>query len=139
MKTLKIFDDNGTETYSGACLVNTVIFRGRIHGEIRKINQNFMKFTIRLSNGKDSTLNQWRKPTFATCCIFSPQVAIIEQEYKTEDEIWLIGKYSEKEYNGQIHREFYVRDIIPKSKYKSIENKKEPASQASFANDDLPF
>lgn len=36
MKTTKIYD-NEKEVYSGNCYVNTVIFRGRIYDEFKKL------------------------------------------------------------------------------------------------------
>ena len=53
MKTTKIYD-NEKEVYSGNCYVNTVIFRGRIYDEFKKVGQDGIKFSLQLSNGKDS-------------------------------------------------------------------------------------
>ena len=36
MKTTKTYD-NEKEVYSGKCYVNTVIFRGRIYNEFKKV------------------------------------------------------------------------------------------------------
>ena len=95
MKTTKIYNDE-KEVYSGNCYVNTVIFRGRIYGDFRKIGQNGVKFSLQLSNGKrrgaaaksrseicenqkfgstriySDTENsgEWNKPTFADCTAF---------------------------------------------------------------------
>ena len=38
MKTIKIYDDE-KEIYTGNCFVNTVIFKGRIYGEIKEIGR----------------------------------------------------------------------------------------------------
>lgn len=51
MKTTKIYD-NEKEVYSGNCYVNTVIFRGRIYDEFKKVGQDGIKFSLQLSNGK---------------------------------------------------------------------------------------
>ena len=52
MKTTKIYD-NEKEVYSGNCYVNTVIFRGRIYDEFKKVGQDGIKFLLQLSNGKE--------------------------------------------------------------------------------------
>lgn len=52
MKTTKIYD-NEKEVYSGNCYVNTVIFRGRIYDEFKKVGQDGIKFSLQLSNGKE--------------------------------------------------------------------------------------
>ena len=52
MKTTKIYD-NEKEVYSGKCYVNTVIFRGRIYDEFKKVGQDGIKFSLQLSNGKE--------------------------------------------------------------------------------------
>ena len=69
MKTTKIYD-NEKEVYSGNCYVNTVIFRGRIYNEFKKVGQDGIKFSLQLSNGKDSKTGEWNKPTFADCTAF---------------------------------------------------------------------
>ena len=96
-KKIKIFK-NETNIYSGNCYVNTVIFRGRIYDEFKKVGQDGIKFSLRLSNGKErvvaptesrtklgehndtncsrfysdkeKSLERWRKPTFADCTAF---------------------------------------------------------------------
>ena len=69
MKTTKIYD-NEKEVYSGKCYVNTVIFRGRIYDEFKKVGQDGIKFSLQLSNGKDPKTGEWNKPTFADCTAF---------------------------------------------------------------------
>ena len=51
MKTTKIYN-NEKEVYSGNCYVNTVIFRGRIYDELKKVGKDGIKFSLQLSNGK---------------------------------------------------------------------------------------
>ena len=51
MKTTKIYN-NEKEVYSGSCYVNTVIFRGRIYGDLKEVGQSGVKFSLQLSNGK---------------------------------------------------------------------------------------
>ena len=45
--------DNEKEVYSGNCYVNTVIFRGRIYDEFKKVGQDGIKFSRQLNNGKE--------------------------------------------------------------------------------------
>ena len=96
-KKIKIFK-NETKIYNGNCYVNTVIFRGRIYDEFKKVGQDGIKFSLQLSNGKErvvaptesrtkfgennnpscsriysdkeKSLERWRKPTFADCTAF---------------------------------------------------------------------
>ena len=49
MKTTKIYN-NEKEVYSGNCYVNTVIFRGRIYDELKKVSQDEIRFSLQLSN-----------------------------------------------------------------------------------------
>jgi len=137
MRTIKIFNEE-KEIYNGACSVNTVIFKGRIFGEIQKINDRIIKFTLQLSNGKDPSTDQWRKPTFVKCSAFDSMSKEIIKDYKTGEEIWVIAKYYTNKYNDKIYHEFCVRDVIG-TKVKEVENKKETASKSDFLDDDLPF
>lgn len=132
MRTFKIFDE-GKEIYNSSCSVNTVIF-----GEFQKINDKIIKFTLQLSNGKDPSTNQWRKPTFVKCSAFDSMSKEILKEYKTGDEIWLIAKYYRNKKDDKIYHEFCVRDVID-SRVEKSENKKETASKSNFLDDDLPF
>ena len=68
-KKIKIFK-NETNIYNGNCYVNTVIFRGRIYDEFKKVGQNGIRFSLQLSNGKDPKTNEWNKPTFADFTAF---------------------------------------------------------------------
>ena len=90
MKTTKIYN-NEKEVYSGNCYVNTVIFRGRIYDEFKKVGQNGIRFSLQLSNGKDPKTGKWNKP---------------------KDEIWLIAKYYSKQQDGKYYKGFIVREII---------------------------
>ena len=137
MRTFKIFDE-GKEIYNSSCSVNTVIFKGLIFGEFQKINDKIIKFTLQLSNGKDPSTNQWRKPTFVKCSAFDSMSKEILKEYKTGDEIWLIAKYYRNKKDDKINHEFCVRDVID-SRVEKSENKKETASKSNFLDDDLPF
>mgnify|MGYP000320682358 CR=1 FL=1 len=137
MRTFKIFDE-GKEIYNSSCSVNTVIFKGLIFGEFQKINDKIIKFTLQLSNGKDPSTNQWRKPTFVKCSAFDSMSKEILKEYKTGDEIWLIAKYYRNKKDDKIYHEFCVRDVID-SRVEKSENKKETASKSNFLDDDLPF
>ena len=129
MKTTKIYD-NEKEVYSGNCYVNTVIFRGRIYDEFKKVGQDGIKFSLQLSNGKDSKTGEWNKPTFADCIAFGKLAQRILTEYKPKDEIWLIAKYYSKQQNGKYYKGFIVREII-------TEQEIQQASESVF--DDLPF
>lgn len=129
MKTTKIYD-NEKEVYSGNCYVNTVIFRGRIYDEFKKVGQNGIRFSLQLSNGKDPKTGKWNKPTFADCTAFGAVAKRILNEYKPKDEIWLIAKYYSKQQDGKYYKGFIVREII-------TEKEIQQANKSVF--DDLPF
>ena len=151
MKTTKIYN-NEKEVYSGNCYVNTVIFRGRIYDEFKKVGQNGIRFSLQLSNGKDSKIGEWNKPTFADCTAFGAVAKRILNEYKPKDEIWLIAKYYSKQQDGKYYKGFIVREIITEQeiqrgtragnsrlKYseKCSTNARENSNFETF--DDLPF
>ena len=128
-KKIKIFK-NETNIYNGNCYVNTVIFRGRIYDEFKKVGQDGIKFSLQLSNGKDPKTNEWNKPTFADCTAFGGIAKRILNEYKPKDEIWLIAKYYSKQQDGKYYKGFIVREII-------TEKEIQQANKSVF--DDLPF
>ena len=130
MKTTKIYNDE-KEIYSGNCYVNTVIFRGRIYGDLKEVGQSGVKFSLQLSNGKDESTGQWNKPTFADCTAFGNVSKKILKEYKPTDEIWLIAKYYSKQIDGKYYKGFIVREII-------TEQEIEKAGE-ELLDDDLPF
>ena len=132
MRTFKIFNDE-KEIYNGPCSVNLVIFRGRIFGEIQKINEKIIKFVLQISNGKNSNTDKWRKPTFVKCSAFDSMSKEIIKEYKTGDEIWVIAKYYRNKKDDKIYHEFCVRDVIDTK----VKNSKEESN--NFLDDDLPF
>ena len=129
MKTTKIYN-NEKEVYSGNCYVNTVIFRGRIYDEFKKVGNDGIKFSLQLSNGKDSKIGEWNKPNFADCTAFGAVAKRILNEYKPKDEIWLIAKYYSKQQDGKYYKGFIVREII-------TEKEIQQANKSVF--DDLPF
>ena len=150
-KKIKIFK-NETIIYSGNCYVNTVIFRGRIYDEFKKVGNDGIKFSLQLSNGKDSKIGEWNKPTFADCTAFGAVAKRILNEYKPKDEIWLIAKYYSKQQDGKYYKGFIVREIITEQeiqrgtragnsrlKYseKCSTNARENSNFETF--DDLPF
>mgnify|MGYP000289777035 CR=1 FL=1 len=150
-KKIKIFK-NETNIYSGNCYVNTVIFRGRIYDEFKKVGQNGIRFSLQLSNGKDPKTGEWNKPTFADCTAFGAVAKRILNEYKPKDEIWLIAKYYSKQQDGKYYKGFIVREIITEQeiqrgtragnsrlKYseKCSTNARENSNFETF--DDLPF
>ena len=137
MRTFKIFNEE-KEIYSNSCSVNMVLFRGRIFGEIQKINDKIIKFVLQLSNGKDPNTGQWRKSTFVKCSAFDSMSEEICKDYKTGDEIWITAKYYRNKKEDKIYHEFCVRDVID-AKVKEVENKKETASKSDFLDDDLQF
>ena len=151
MKTTKIYN-NEKEVYSGNCYVNTVIFRGRIYDEFKKVGQNGIRISLQLSNGKDPKTGEWNKPTFADCTAFGAVAKRILNEYKPKDEIWLIAKYYSKQQDGKYYKGFIVREIITEQeiqrgtragnsrlKYseKCSTNARENSNFETF--DDLPF
>ena len=129
MRTTKIYD-NEKEVYSGNCYVNTVIFRGRIYDEFKKVGNDGIKFSLQLSKGKDPKTGEWNKPTFADCTAFGAVAKRILNEYKPKDEIWLIAKYYSKQQDGKYYKGFIVREII-------TEKEIQQANKSVF--DDLPF
>ena len=150
-KKIKIFK-NETNIYSGNCYVNTVIFRGRIYDEFKKVGNDGIKFSLQLSNGKDSKIGEWNKPTFADCTAFGAVAKRILNEYKPKDEIWLIAKYYSKQQDGKYYKGFIVYEIITEQeiqrgtragnsrlKYseKCSTNARENSNFETF--DDLPF
>ena len=130
MKTTKIYD-NEKEVYSGSCYVNTVIFRGRIYGDLKEVGQSGVKFSLQLSNGKDKVTDEWNKPTFADCTAFGDVAKKILKDYKPKDEIWLIAKYYSKQVDGKYYKGFIVREIITQQEI-------EKAGE-ELLDDDLPF
>lgn len=130
MKTTKIYD-NEKEVYSGSCYVNTVIFRGRIYGDLKEVGQSGVKFSLQLSNGKDKVTDEWNKPTFADCTAFGDVSKKILKDYKPKDEIWLIAKYYSKQVDGKYYKGFIVREIITQQEI-------EKAGE-ELLDDDLPF
>ena len=130
MTTTKIYN-NEKEVYSGNCHVNMVIFRGRIYDELKKVGKDGIKFSLQLSNGKDSKTGEWNKPTFADCTAFGETAKRILKEYKANDEIWLIAKYYSKQQDGKYYKGFIVREII-------TEQEIQHAGETVFDND-LPF
>ena len=137
MRTFKIFNED-KEIYNGSCSVNLVIFRGRIFGEIQKINDKIIKFVLQISNGKDPKTDQWRKPTFVKCSAFDSMSKEILKEYKTGDEIWIIAKYYRNKKDDKIYHEFCIRDVID-TKVKNTDNKEKMVSESNLLDDDLPF
>ena len=150
-KKIKIFK-NETNIYSGNCYVNTVIFRGRIYDEFKKVGNDGIKFSLQLSNGKNEESGEWNKPTFADCTAFGEVAKKILKEYKPKAEIWLIAKYYSKQHDGKYYKGFIVREIITEQeiqrgtragnsrlKYseKCSTNARENSNFETF--DDLPF
>ena len=74
MRTIKIFNEE-KEIYNGSCSVNMVLFRGRIFGEIQKINDRIIKFTLQLSNGKDP-----RRPAHAVLIPRAPDFIVLPMQ-----------------------------------------------------------
>lgn len=130
MKTTKIYNDE-KEIYSGNCYVNTVIFRGRIYGDLKEVGQSGVKFSLQLSNGKNEESGEWNKPTFADCTAFGDVSKKILKEYKPKDEIWIIAKYYSKQAQSKYYKGFIVREIITKQEI-------EKAGE-ELLDDDLPF
>ena len=129
-----------------------MIFRGRIYDEFKKVGNDGIKFSLQLSNGKDSKIGEWNKPTFADCTAFGAVAKRILNEYKPKDEIWLIAKYYSKQQDGKYYKGFIVREIITEQeiqrgtragnsrlKYseKCSTNARENSNFETF--DDLPF
>lgn len=153
MKILKIFEDEA-KVYNGNCYVNTVIFKGRIYGEFRDAGEDGIKFSLKISNGKDEKTGEWRTPEFAGCTAFREVAKQILREYKAGDEIWILAKYYSKQHEDKYYKGFIVREVIKKqeangkirtnnsktnyNKTKSNVDKNNNNSE-DFNEDDLPF
>ena len=136
MRTIKIYDDE-KEIYTGNCFVNTVIFKGRIYGEIKEIFQNGIRFSLKLSNGKDEITGEWLKSTFADCVAFGNLADKLKQSYSQNDEIFLIAKFTSKQRGDIYYKNFVVREIVG-NKEKSQEFDQQKIEKL-IENDDLPF
>ena len=136
MRTIKIYDDE-KEIYTGNCFVNTVIFKGRIYGEIKEIFQNGIRFSIKLSNGKDETTGEWLKSTFADCVAFGNLADKLKQSYSQTAEIFLIANYTSRKQNDTYYKTFVVREIV-RNRGKSQEFDQQKIEKL-IENDDLPF
>ena len=136
MRTIKTYDDE-KEIYTGNCFVNTVIFKGRIYGEIKEISQNGIRFSLKLSNGKDEITGEWLKSTFADCVAFGDLADNLKQSYSQNDEIFLIAKFTSKQCGDIYYKNFVVREIIG-NKEKSQEFDQQKIEKLIEAGD-LPF
>ena len=136
MRTIKIYDDE-KGIYTGYCFVNTVIFKGKIYGEIKEISQNGIKFSLKLSNGKDETTGEWLKSTVADCVAFGELAEKIQKEYTFGDEIFLIAKFTSKQRGDIYYKNFVVREIV-RNMGKSQEFDQQKIEKL-IENDDLPF
>lgn len=135
MKTIKIYDGE-KEIFSGNCYVNTVIFKGKIYDEIKEISQNGIKFSLRLSNGKNEESGEWNKPTFADCVAFGDLADKIKKSYSQNDEIFLIAKYTSRKQNDVYYKNFVIRDLVSN---KEAEKSDQQKIEKLIETDDLPF
>lgn len=142
MKTTKIYN-NEKEVYSGNCHVNTVIFRGRIYDELKKVGQDGIKFSLQLSNGKrqgtavksrseicknqkfDSTRlysdtensGEWNKPTFAESTAFGETAKRILKEHKAKDEFCSLQNITQDSRMASIIRVLLFAKLSRDKKY----------------------
>ena len=133
-RVLKIYDDD-KEIYSGNCSVNTAIFKGKIFGDFNEIgleNQG-IRFKVKVSSGKDKNTDKWNKPTFVDCAAFGEICERIKSDYKAKDEIFIIAKYYQKEYEGRYYKGFIVKDVIQNKK------SEDGYSNDLLENEYLPF
>ena len=157
MKIFKIFD-NEKEIYSKNLSVNTVYFKGKIYGEIKKYDENIANFTIKLSNGKmqnnepnhsnfnsneEKSAEQWRKPTFAYCTAFGQTAQKLLENYGEKDEIQLIAKFYSKQKNGKFYNGFIVKEILgensQKKNFTPNNSQNYNSKLEQLTDDDLPF
>ena len=89
---------------------------------------NGLRFSLKVSNGKDETTGEWKKSTFADCSAFGKIAEKIKKEYQTKGEIFVIAKYYQKEHEGRYYKGFVVKKVI--------QNKKEDENPK---DDYLPF
>lgn len=73
---------------------------------------NGLRFSLKVSNGKDETTGEWKKPTFADCSAFGKIAEKTKKEYQTKDEIFIIAKYYQKEHEGRYYKGFVVKQVI---------------------------
>ena len=137
-RTIKIFEDEA-EVHNGTCYVNTVIFTGRIYGELKKTVGDGVKFSLKISNGKDDKTGEWRKSTFADCTAFREVANQILKDYKQGDEIWILAKYYCKEHEGKYYKGFVVREVLNGNKTEDNNVDKNNNNFEDFNIDDLPF
>ncbi len=135
MKTIKIYDGE-KEIFSGNCYVNTVIFKGRIYDDIKEISQNGIKFSLRLSNGKNEESSAWNKPTFANCVAFGDLADKIKKSYSQHDEIFLIAKYTSRKQNDIYYKNFVIRDLVSNKEAEKYDQQK---LEKLIETADLPF
>lgn len=73
---------------------------------------NGLRFSLKVSNGKDETTGEWKKPTFADCSAFGKIAEKTKKEYQTKDEIFVMAKYYQKEYEGRYYKGFVTKQVI---------------------------
>lgn len=131
MRTIKIYNDE-KEIYRGSCSVNTAVLRGKICGEIKQAGKGAVKFSLRLSNGKNEKTGEWNPATFTDCTAFSDTAKKILKGYKEKDEIWILAKYYSKKHEEKFYKGFIVRDVISGKEIKEANN-------GVIDEDNLPF
>lgn len=129
-KNFKIYEDENL-IYEGILSVNTAILKGRLTKDPQSSGK-VTKFSLQISNGKNSETDQWNKPTYVDLSAFGEIGEQIFKRYKQHDDIWLIAKFYSNNYDGKIYKGFNVREVI--------NMKAENPENAEFTGDnDLPF
>lgn len=132
-KTIQIFEDD-KNIYEGILSVNTVILKGQMYKNPQQMGKS-THFTIKISNGKKQSTNEWYKSTYADCTAFGTLGEQILERYIDKDDIWIIGKFYCNTKNGKTYKGFNVRDVINIKK----EPSKSPDDYNYIGDEDIPF
>lgn len=132
-KTIQIFEDDN-KIYEGTLSVNTAILKGQMYKNLHQTGK-CTQFTIKISNGKNQSTNEWYKPTYADCTAFGTLGEQILERYIDKDEIWIIGKFYCNTKNSKTYKGFNVKEVINIKK----EPSKNPNDDNYIGNEDLPF
>lgn len=132
-KTVKIYDDEKI-IYEGTLSVNTCFLKGRLYKD-PQAQGKAVRLSLQISNGKNPTTNQWNKPTYADCSVFGDLSKAILERYHEKDDMWVIGKFYSKSYNGKIYKGFIVKDVVNLK----LEPTNNPDSTDYIGTEDVPF
>lgn len=133
-KTLKIFDDDGNLIHEGVLSVNTAILKGRLTKD-PQTSGKVVRFSLQMSNGKNTQTDQWNKPTYADCSAFGELGEQIFKRYQQHDDIWLVAKFYTNSYEGKVYKGFNVKEVINMK----AETPVNPDNMDFVGDNDIPF